>query len=79
MVRGLPIICCCDDDAFVNNPYVDIVANDDSDIDVQEVIDFYNKCYCEGKEIVIKTVRKVAYENVDISSTYRPVMDFLKS
>lgn len=78
MVRGLPIVCCCDDDAFVNNPYVCIVPNDETDIDMQSIIDFYDKCYVNGKEKVIKTVRQRAYENVDISSTYKLVTDFIE-
>lgn len=77
MARGLPIICCCDDDAFVNNPYVQIVPNDDSYIDVEKIIDFYNTCYLAGKEKVVKEIRRIACQDVDIASTYKPVIDYI--
>lgn len=77
MARGLPIICCCDDDAFVDNPYVQIVPNDDSIIDIETIIDFYNKCYMRGKEQTVMEIRRLACKNVDIASTYKPVIDFI--
>lgn len=77
MARGLPIICCCDDDAFVDNPYVQIVPNDDSVIDIETIIDFYNKCYMRGKEQTVMEIRRLACKNVDIASTYKLVIDFI--
>lgn len=78
IARGLPIVCCCDDSAFQNNKYVLIVSNDDSEISIDEIVNFYKKIYKNGKQKVVNEIRKLAYENVDIRKSYSQVIAFIK-
>ena len=55
------------------------VLNDASPINVQDVLDFYDKIYQKPEEQVIKRIRKYAEEHFSMEVAMKEVIDFFKS
>lgn len=79
MAKGLPIIAGCKIDVFQDKD-VDFVCefeNNDSPLDVNRIIDFYD--LTQKKSELRNIIRQFALENVDMSVTMKPVIDYVKS
>ncbi len=80
LAKGLPIITACDIDTFENKNY-DFVLRfpaDDSPIDIQKILDFYDKLFngsLEKKQQYTNTIRKIAEENCDMNKTMLPIIN----
>lgn len=80
LAKGLPVITACDVDTFENKDY-DFVLRfpaDDSPIDVQKILDFYDHLFkgsLEKKQQYANTIRKIAEENCDMSKTMLPIIN----
>lgn len=82
MARGIPFVTGCPTDIFINNPdfpYYLEYPNDSTALDINKMIDFYDRIYEEPQESVIKNIRDFAYQNVGMDSAMKPVVDYLKS
>jgi glycosyltransferase involved in cell wall biosynthesis len=80
--KGLPIISGVEtefdsDKAF---RYYMRVPADESNVDIDEVINFYNNIYCSGesKENVVKSIRDYTRNNFDVSVAWKKVADYIK-
>ena len=79
LAKGLPVIVGCKEDALqVGYQYFMECANDDSVIDIENFIKFYNKIY-KGDETVVSirnNIREYAKKTVDMQVTLEPVYNF---
>lgn len=79
MAKGIPIITGCKIDIFQDKD-VDFVCefeNNDSPLDVNQIIDFYN--LLQQQKELRNIIRQFALENVDMSVTMQPVIGYVKS
>lgn len=81
LAKGLPMVNGCVVDIFENMPYkysYDF-PNDDSIIDIQKIVDFYDRVYKNKEKFqVVDEIRKLAYEKVDISVTLLPIVNYIR-
>lgn len=81
LARGVPIISGCDIDILLGNDFRYWLQfdNDDSIIDMERVIAFYDDIYHrESTEQVINNIRKFAEEKCAYDNTLRDVFEYLK-
>lgn len=81
LLHGLPVISGCQEDIFRDNKDISFymeVANDNSDIDFNEIVEFYRRIY-EGKTVneIRSMIREFAYNTIDVSITFKPVIEYL--
>jgi hypothetical protein len=81
LAKGLPIIASSIIDIIPRDfEYCFYVPEDDSPIDINGLVTFYNKIYNNNKKnTVVAGIRHFAEENIDIKITMRPIIDFIKS
>ena len=81
LARGLPVIGGSRQDLFTEEtfPYYLEFPNDASNLDMERIIDFYNRIYRnrETYEEVVQHIREYAEENVTWKKTFAPVMEYL--
>lgn len=83
LAKGLPVISGCKEDVFEDVPgfpYYLEMRNDDSIINIDDVLHFYDKIYHNGisRQDVRNEIRNFAKEKVDISVTMIPVINYIK-
>jgi len=83
LARGLPIITGCIEDIFEQYDcdfHIDF-PNDDSDIDIKKVIEWYSNLIHKygSRENLVQEIRKYSLQHIDNSSTLKPVIDFINS
>lgn len=80
LAKGIPMITGCDVDVFMGRefPYNMQAQNNNSNIDVDNIIKFYDEMFQQkdGKTIVSQ-IRKFAYENVDMPIVMKPIIDYI--
>ena len=83
LTHGLPIISGCREDVFDtcrDNEYYLEFPNDDSDIDMQIILDYYDKLiekYGQEKKCLSRAIQSFALDHVDIVKTMQPICDCL--
>ena len=81
LARGLPVISGCREDAMEKGgeKYFCIFPNDKSNIDMGQVIDFYNSIYQEGKSKISirEEIRDYAKQTIDMQVVMQPVIRYL--
>lgn len=80
LAKGLPLVNGCTVDIFKDEPceYSYDFPNDNSVVNIQEIIDFYDRVYeNRNKEEVIKKIRKIAYEKVDMAVVMQPIIEYI--
>ena len=60
-------------------PYILKVPDDESDIDLQKLVDFFDEIKKESRQETISKMRGFAYTYCDISVAMNPIIDFLES
>ena len=78
MAKGLPMICGCKIDVLedVNYPYVVYFPNDETNIDINIVVNKYNDMLEKnGLKKISDDIRRFAMENIDIKVTYQPIVN----
>lgn len=77
LAKGLPIISGVetDLDVFGFEFYYRVPA-DESNVSMQDIIDFYNKIYCDGKDIS-KKIRCKTVKIFDFKNAFSPVINYL--
>ena len=77
------MITGCKIDVFIgkNVKYICEFPNDNTNISIEKIIDFYDDIYAESKkkDEIIASIRKFAKENIDISITMAPVLEYLQN
>jgi hypothetical protein len=79
LAKGLPIISSTKIDVLPENfKYCYYVPEDDSPVNIDEIVNFYKNIYNnESIEQVRKSIREFAEKNIDISVTMKPVIEFI--
>lgn len=82
LAKGLPVVTAVEEDCLQGEgkKYSLVFPDDDTDIDMQDVVDFYDKIYA-GKdfEAVHKTIREYAVQTVSMNKVMEPVVGELRS
>lgn len=79
--KGLPIITSCEIDIFLNKkyPYIYRFPEDETPIDINRVILFYDRIYKnENENHVVHEIRNMAWQICNIKSTMLPVIQCFK-
>lgn len=81
LAKGLPIVASTQMDVFLkDSKYVLYIAEDDSPVNILDIIDFYNKIYSnEERQTVNSKIRNIAYENCDMSIVMKPIIEFYRN
>lgn len=80
LAKGLPIVNGCTLDIFENEPceYSYDFPNNNSIVDMHEIISFYDKVYGNKNRVeVAERIRKIAYEKVDMEITMQPIIRYI--
>jgi len=83
LAKGIPMVTGCKIDGFIgkNIKYICEFPNDNTNISIEKIIDFYDDVYAESnkKDEIVASIRKFAKENIDISITMAPVLEYLQN
>ncbi len=80
LAKGLPIITGCKIDIFENSDFKYYIEfpNDDSDIDIDRVIDFYDDVYSNKTiEGLSQEIRNYAEARCDADVVLKPIIDYI--
>lgn len=77
--RGLPVVTAGYTDAYneKTKQYILKIEDDESDIDVDRIVKFYNNLYGEDNTIR-ETIRETFRPYCDMEKVFKPVIDYLK-
>lgn len=80
MAKGIPVICEHSECGIpMGNPYRMTVSDDDSPIDVFEVVRFYDSIYGRGNiEKIVTDIREECRKNCDVKAGLKEVLDYIK-
>lgn len=80
LARGLPIVTSSKIDVVPDNfPYCLHVPEDDSPIDINSIISFYElKIKNQAQDFIHHEIRKFAEENCDMSIVMKPILDYIE-
>lgn len=79
--KGLPVVNGFEEEMFITNKdFVCEFDNDDSLIDIEKIVKWYDKLILQygNKENLTNCIHKYARENVDISVVMKPIIDYIK-
>ena len=80
LARALPVVSGCVEDVLHDRNldfYLEF-ENNETPIDMNTIIDFYNKIYVSSDYVsILSSIRKFAEENVDNSIAFKPVVDYV--
>ena len=81
LAKGLPVVSAIEEDAF-DNKQTDIYLkfdNDNSIVDIDSVVSFYSKLIDKygGRENLANRIHNYAKDNVDMSVTMTPVIEYI--
>ena len=79
LARGLPIIASSYIDVLPENyKYCLYIPQDDSHVNINEIISFYNTLYSQNeRENIIHEIRNFAETYCDTKKTFQPVLDYI--
>lgn len=80
MAKGLPMVIGAPVDVFYDKdtPYYLEFPNDDSTIDVEKIVQFYDKIYGnKTRQEVVNEIREYAYEMVDMKKVLEPIVEYI--
>lgn len=82
MAKGLPIITASDIDILedFDYPYNCKFSNDDTYIDITQMIRFYDSLYKKySKSQLANNIREYAFDLFDIGITLKPIIEYIRS
>lgn len=83
LAKGLPVISGCVEDVMKRKDgekFFKIFPNDESVIDMEEVINFYDSIYQNGRkrDVIHEEIRDFARRAVDMSVVMKPIMEYIQ-
>ena len=80
VAKGMPIVSGCPIDIFEEREfsYVCEMPNDESFINIEKIIDFFDEVYKKEEESVITEIREFAEKYCDMSYAMRSVVNYFK-
>lgn len=82
LAKGLPLITGCAIDVLADDyPYARVFPNDESAVDIEEVVAFYRRIrhMADSKKALADTIRQYAVEHVSMEAVMRPVAEYIMS
>ena len=81
LAKGIPFMTGCPIDVLDDNyKYVKVFSNDNTLVDMEEVIDFYKSVKAnKEKAAVADEMREYAVQHVSIESVMQPIIDYIES
>ena len=79
LAKGLPMIVGAIQDVFLDRQedfYLQF-ENNNTILDVDNIVQFYDEIYKLDRDSLHSRIRKYAFENVDISVTFKPVINYI--
>ena len=80
LAKGLPVVSGCREGIFDGKdvPFFLEVSNDDSVIDIDNIVWFYEMLYKDEKnEELIKNIREFALQNADMKIVMKPILNYI--
>ena len=81
LAHGLPFVSACAEDVFLKHPeskFFMRFPDDDSEIPIDRVVDFYDELVKEYGEIALREeVHKFAKQTIDMTSVMQPIIDYI--
>ena len=79
LARGLPIVASSQIDIIPENyKYCLYIPQDDSHVNINDIISFYDNLYSQNtRSNIIQEIRNFAEINCDIKNTFQPVLDYI--
>lgn len=77
--KGIPIVAGINIDILkvISKEFYLQFPNDDSEINLEEIIDFYDKIYKNDRRNVAKAIRDMARKYIDIETTMQPICVYI--
>lgn len=82
LAKGMPLITGCAIDVLSEDyPYARVFANDESTVNIEEVVTFYKRVrdMADSKKDLADTIRQFAVEHVSMEAVMRPVVEYIMS
>lgn len=82
LAKGMPLITGCTIDVLTDSyPFARVFANDESTVDIEEVVAFYKqvRSMVESKKELSDKIRQFAAEHVSMKAVMKPVVDYIES
>lgn len=79
LAKGIPIVAGIEVDIFktIDKKFYLQFSNDDSEISMQKIIDFYDNIYAFDTKGVAKEIRKMAQKYIDMEAVMQPVCTYI--
>ena len=80
LAKGMPLITGCRIDVLPESyPYAQVFANDESTVDIAEIVAFYKqvRSMTRGKKELSDKIRQYAKEHVSMEAVMKPVVDYI--
>lgn len=80
LAKGMPLITGCRIDVLPESyPYAQVFANDESTVDIGEIVAFYKqvRSMTRGKKELSDKIRQYAKEHVSMEAVMKPVVDYI--
>lgn len=78
VARGLPVVTASKEDVGVNLKYIINYRADETPIDINKIVKFYDSIYNVNNENVSKTIRESVENKFGFDSTFKPVLESMK-
>ncbi|MDE6405060.1 MAG: hypothetical protein K2M20_05335, partial [Lachnospiraceae bacterium] len=82
LAKGMPLITGCAIDVLPEDyPYARVFANDESPVDVGEIVAFYEQVrrIADSKKTLSDAIRQFALAHVSMEAVMRPVVAYIES
>lgn len=79
LAKGLPIVSGCPVNIFKegNFQYNYECPNDDTAIDIEAIVEFFDRVYQQDEQEVIRQIRQYAEKYCDMTYTMKPIIDYI--
>lgn len=81
LARGIPVISGCREDSLSGRelPFFKEYPNDDSIVEIRELVEFYESSIENNPDCSPKTIRQYAIQAVSMEHAMRPIVDFINT
>lgn len=80
--KGLPIICASTlDEKTIEQigDYIMVIPNDETPVDIENMIKFYDSVYQDGQEAVANSIREYAEMFCSVDTVMKPIIEYINS
>ncbi len=80
LAKGIPIVAGIEIDIFsmIDHNYFCQFPNDESSIDINQIVEFYDKIYKQDCQKVAENIREMAEKYITMEAVFKPVCDYIR-